>query len=105
MIAKGFQGLDRETYKSVKKMDREQMTVFMAKVYFMGQDDLKEELLAKQSNIDLNGLREKLSGVKGVGEKRLNEIMDIIEKYVWKINIVFLIETKKNLQVMEVLFS
>ena len=52
MTAKGFQGLDRETYKSVKKMDREQMTVFMANVYFMGQDDLKEELLEKQSNTD-----------------------------------------------------
>lgn len=82
MTTKGFQGIDRETYRSVKKMDREQMTVFMANVYFMGQDDLKEELLEKQSNTDLKGLREKLSAVKGIGEKRLNEIMDIIEKYV-----------------------
>ncbi len=82
MTQKGFQGIDRDTYKDVKKMDREKMTKFLANIYFMGQDDLKEELMEKSTNTDLDGLKNELSSIKGIGEKRLNEIMDVIKRYV-----------------------
>lgn len=82
MTQKGFQGIDRDTYKDVKKMDREKMTKFLANIYFMGQDDLKKELMEKSTNTDLDGLKNELSSIKGIGEKRLNEIMDVIKRYV-----------------------
>lgn len=63
-------------------MDREKMTKFLANIYFMGQDDLKEELMEKSTNTDLDGLKNELSSIKGIGEKRLNEIMDVIKRYV-----------------------
>lgn len=63
-------------------MDREAMTKFLAEVYYMGQDDLKEELNEHSANIDFKGLEQELSGIRGIGEKRLNEIMEIVKRYI-----------------------
>ncbi len=82
MTKRGFEGIDRDTYRDVKKMDREAMTKFLAEVYYMGQDDLKEELNEHSANIDFKGLEQELSGIRGIGEKRLNEIMEIVKRYI-----------------------
>ena len=66
--------IDRDTYKKVKKMDRETLTKFILQY----GDKLLEE---HSKEIDLPALEAELSKIKGIGGKRLEEIMAVIEKY------------------------
>ena len=70
-----FPSFTRETYKAVKKMDREQMETFFRNVYNTGKNSNQEAV------VDFNELRERLSKIKGVGAKRLDIIMEIVESY------------------------
>lgn len=63
--------LDRELYRRIKGMDKTELTNFLEKIYAIGADD---------HAIDLELLSERIGQVKGVGEVRLNEIMEIIEE-------------------------
>ncbi len=63
--------LDRELYRRIKGMDKNELTNFLEKIYAMGADD---------NGVDLELLRERIGQVKGIGEARLNEIMKIIEE-------------------------
>ena len=66
--------IDRDTYRKIKKMNREELTKFILKY--------GDELLGEQSNtIDLPALEVELSKIKGIGGKRLEEIMVVIEKF------------------------
>ncbi|WP_297958880.1 hypothetical protein [uncultured Ruminococcus sp.] len=67
--------LDRETYRKIKKMSREEMHSFLIRY--------ADGLLADEDNktIDLPALEDDLRQVKGIGAKRLEEIMTIIEKH------------------------
>ncbi len=66
--------IDRETYKKIKKMDRETLTKFILQY--------GDELLGEQGKtIDLPALETELSKIKGIGGKRLEEIMTVIEKF------------------------
>ena len=65
--------IDRATYKQIKAMNRDQLTDFLCDIYRSGQKD------AETSAIDFEELRTKIGAVKGVGEARLNEIMQVIE--------------------------
>lgn len=66
--------IDRETYKKIKKMDRETLTNFILQY--------GDELLGQEGKtIDLPALEAELSKIKGIGGKRLNEIMVVIEKF------------------------
>lgn len=67
--------LDRETYRKIKKMSREEMHNFLMRY--------ADGLLADEDNktIDLPALENELRQIKGIGEKRLEEIMTVIEKY------------------------
>ncbi len=66
--------IDRDTYKKIKKMDREELTRFILKY--------GDELLVNEgSTIDLPAIQEELSKIKGIGGKRLEEIMTVIEKF------------------------
>ena len=66
--------IDRETYKKIKKMDRETLTKFILQY--------GDELLGEQGKtIDLPMLEAELSKIKGIGCKRLEEIMVVIEKF------------------------
>lgn len=67
--------LDRETYRKIKKMSREEMHNFLIRY--------ADGLLADEDNktIDLPALENELRQIKGIGEKRLEEIMTVIEKY------------------------
>lgn len=67
--------LDRETYRAVKKMDRAQMEQMLTNVYVSGKND------AESSCIDFDELRTAISQIKGIGESRLNEIMDVIQSF------------------------
>ncbi|MEZ3454422.1 MAG: hypothetical protein K1W17_08635 [Oscillospiraceae bacterium] len=62
--------LDRELYRRIKGMDKKEMSDFLERIYAMGAEDNK--------GVDIELLRERIGQVKGIGEARLNEIMDII---------------------------
>ena len=68
--------IDRDTYKSIKKMNREELTKFILKY----GDELLEQQGVK-STLDLTVLEERLSKINGIGSKRLNEIMTVIEDF------------------------
>lgn len=66
--------IDRDTYKKIKKMDRETLTKFILQY--------GDELLGDQGKtIDLPALEVELSKIKGIGGKRLEEIMTVIENF------------------------
>ena len=66
--------IDRDTYKKIKKMNREELTKFILRYgdELMGSED---------KTIDLQALQEELSKIKGIGDKRLEEIMVVIEEF------------------------
>ena len=64
--------ISRDTYKKIKAMNREQMNDFLTGIYQEGVND---------SHIDLDELREVIGSVSGIGEVRLNQIMDAIASY------------------------
>ena len=68
--------IDRDTYKSIKKMNREELTKFILKY----GDELLEQQGVK-TTIDLADLEERLSKISGIGSKRLEEIMTVIENF------------------------
>ena len=68
--------IDRETYKRIKKMNREELTKFILKY----GDELLEQQGVK-STLDLTVLEERLSKINGIGSKRLEEIMTVIENF------------------------
>ena len=64
--------LDRALYKKIKAMDRKNMEAFLNEMYAVG---------AESVNVEVDALRTDIGKVKGIGESRLNEIMDIINKH------------------------
>lgn len=66
--------IDRDTYKKIKKMNREELTKFILQY--------GDELLGSEGKtIDLPALEVELSKIKGIGDKRLIEIMAVINKF------------------------
>ena len=65
--------MDRETYRKIKKMSRDEMQDFLTRY--------ADNLLGENGTLDLNSLRNDIGQVKGIGEKRLDKIMSIIEKH------------------------
>ena len=68
--------LARETYRAIKKMDRVQLEKILTDVYVSGKED------AESGYIDLSELKSAIGQIKGIGENRLNEIMDVIQNFV-----------------------
>ena len=67
--------LDRATYKKIKGMTREEMQIFLTNYYNNVMED------AEAPTLDIGELRKEIGSIKGVGEKRLDEIMMVIEKH------------------------
>lgn len=67
--------LDRATYKKIKGMTREEMQNFLTNYYNNVMED------AEAPTLDLCELRKEIGSIKGVGEKRLDEIMAVIERH------------------------
>lgn len=66
--------IDRDTYKKIKKMNREELTKFILQY--------GDELLGSEGKtINLPALEAELSKIKGIGGKRLEEIMTVIENF------------------------
>ena len=65
--------IDRDTYRTIKKMSREELQAFLIRY----ADSLREDA----PTLDLRALEKDIKGVKGIGEKRAEEIMTIIERH------------------------
>ena len=65
--------ISRETYKSIKKMSRDELQSFLIRYANALKDDVP--------TIDLRLLETDIRSVKGIGEKRAEEIMTIIERH------------------------
>lgn len=66
--------IDRDTYRAIKKMSREELQAFLMR-YANGllENDGK--------SIDLREVEKNLRQIKGIGDKRIEEIMTVIEKH------------------------
>lgn len=65
--------IDRDTYRAIKKMSRQELQAFLGR-YAKG---LKEDA----PTLDLRVLEADIKKVRGIGEKRAEEIMLIIERH------------------------
>lgn len=66
--------IDRETYRAIKKMSREELQGFLLRY--------ADSLMEKDNNtIDLREVEKDLRKIKGIGDKRVEEIMAVFEKH------------------------
>ncbi len=64
--------IDRDTYRKIKKMSREDLQGFLVRY---------ANNLSDSRKIDLRELEKDIKALKGIGEKRAEEIMSVIEKH------------------------
>lgn len=65
--------IDRDTYRAIKKMSREELQAFLVRY----ADELQKDAPA----IDLREIEKDIKAIKGIGEKRTEDIMAIFEKH------------------------
>ncbi|MBQ9695805.1 MAG: hypothetical protein IJV58_05190 [Oscillospiraceae bacterium] len=70
--------LDRNTYRKIKQMDKDTMQGLIQDIYESGKRD------AESYAVDYDALRADLAKISGIGEKRLNEIMAVIDRHISK---------------------
>ena len=64
--------IDRDTYRSIKKMSREELNAFLIRY--------AEQLESTQA-IDLREVEKEIKAIKGIGEKRADEVMKVFERH------------------------
>lgn len=69
--------LDRTLYRQIKSMDKNTMARTLENIYQMGKDDAMQGIEAV--DIDFDKIRSEIGSIKGIGETRLNLIMEIIK--------------------------
>ncbi len=69
--------LTRELYRKIKSMDKAFMEQTLNNVYEMGA---KEALANAVIDLDMDRLRSEIGTVSGIGEKRLEQIMEIVQR-------------------------
>lgn len=70
--------LDRNLYRKIKNMNKTELNQFIHNVYNTGKEDALSKIEITEINIEQ--IRAEISEIKGIGENRLNQIMDIISK-------------------------
>lgn len=70
--------LDRNLYRQIKAMDKDTMSRTLGNIYQMGKEDALSEI--EPVDIDLEKMRSEIGAIKGIGETRLNQIMEIIKE-------------------------
>lgn len=68
--------LNRKLYKNIKKYDREQMESYLVNLYMEGYEYDRNDV----PGVDISVIKEIVMNVKGVGEKRAEEIVRKIEE-------------------------
>lgn len=75
---KGNVGITRQQYKDIKKKDHKQMEAFLIKFW---QDGYNDGLAAaKKANVSPADIENAISGIKGMGETKVNAVMQRIYK-------------------------
>lgn len=70
--------LNRNLYRQIKSMDKNELSRTLNNIYEMGKEDAMKGIEAV--DIDMDKLRSQIGAVKGIGETRLNMIMDIVSE-------------------------
>lgn len=68
--------LDRNLYRQIKSMDKNELSQILNNIYEMGKEDAMKGIEAVDINMDK--IRSEIGAIKGIGETRLNQIMEII---------------------------
>ena len=71
--------LTRELYRKIKSMDKASVEQTLNNVYEMGA---KDALANAAIDLDMDRLRSEIGSVNGIGEKRLDQIMEIIKRII-----------------------
>ncbi len=69
--------LTRDLYRSIKSMNRETMEKTINNIYDMGAKDALENAVI---DLDIGKIRTEIGAISGIGEKRLEQIMEIIQR-------------------------
>ena len=64
--------IDRDTYRKIKKMSREELNDFLIRY---------ANNLTQDSTVDLREMEKELLSIPGIGQKRVEQIMAVIENY------------------------
>ena len=85
--------LDRDTYRRIKKMDRATLEGLIQDIFERGRKKGLAEAgvtIAEDADcsdggdtLDLRAVESEIRAIRGVGEKRAEEIMLIFEKHLW----------------------
>lgn len=68
--------INRKQYQSIRKMDHNQMNLYLQNIYKSGF----EEGVKSVSGIDIAEIKKVLLSVKGLGAKRVADILEALEK-------------------------
>lgn len=68
--------LDRNLYRQIKSMGKNELSQTLNNIYEMGKEDAMKGIEAVDINIDK--IRSEIGAIKGIGETRLNQIIEII---------------------------
>ena len=72
----------RNMYKDIKNMNREQMKSFLKRIYENGYRQALEDHPGSSAagNTDIDKIRAEIAEINGIGAKRLEEVMTVIER-------------------------
>ena len=81
--------LDRDTYRRIKKMDRVALEGLIQDIFQRGRKKglaeasviMDESVSANDNTLDLRAVESEIRSIRGIGEKRAEEIMLIFEKH------------------------
>lgn len=69
--------LTRDLYRQIKAMNRDSMEKTINNIYDMGANDALENAVI---DLDIGKIKTEIGAISGIGEKRLNQIMEIIQR-------------------------
>ena len=75
--------LPRDLYRQIKAMNRDAMEKTINNIYDMGAKDALENAVI---DLDMDKLRSEIGTVNGIGDKRLEQIMEIIQRNIAEAN-------------------
>lgn len=68
--------INRKEYQNIRKMDHNQMNLYIQSIYKSGYTDGVKSV----PGIDISKINEILLGIKGLGAKRVADILEALEK-------------------------
>ena len=75
--------LTRDLYRQIKSMNRDAMEKTINNIYDMGAKDALENAVI---DLDMGKLAAEIGTINGIGDKRLEQIMEIIQRNIRQAN-------------------